>query len=410
MVISPDNSTVATSQTGSISAWRLCNGQRVFSVEEHRVTAPICVFEKENTVLLATIINQNVKLYNLQTGHLIQEIYDSKLQKHNAMSTPLFVCPLEDHSVLYSGRDNLSSVTSSSGWIRAAHLDTGEVVEKLQVNPNNMVHFIGVTQPDMLLLVLSEGAPDLRKGSAVQTKFFTLELWDITKKILVRKLADLSDKVRCYALSSNKSKALTLGNSRFLSNANVFRAEVKVFDLKSGDVIERMLTYPSTIHLMEFIDSNHVITASRDKIVRLWDLERNVASPSEESEEEAELEIVDLHGYHAICWEKNGVRLVDLQAGHFIQFVNGIQPQMVFVNDSDVIIASSGKLHLYDLNQRQRIRQFEGDVYHAGLTNSCFIYKQVQVIAISCDQRSLCVFDIGSGRRIAQLQCEHIRR
>ena len=410
MVISPDNSTVVTSQTGSISAWRLSNGKRLFSVEEHRVIAPICVFKKENTVTLATIVSQKVKLFNLQTGNLIQEVYDSMLQKHSAMSSPLFVCPLEDQSVLFAGRDNLSPASSSRGWIRAADLDTGEVVEKLQVNPNNMVHFIGVPEPDMLLLVLSEGATDLRKGSAVQTKFFTLELWDVTKKILFRKLADLSDKVRCYALSSNKSKALTLGNSRFLPNANVFRAEVKVFDLKSGDVIERILTYPSTIHLMEFIDSNHVITASRDKIVRLWDLERNVASPSEENEEEAELEIVDMHGYHAICWEKNGVRLIDLQAGHFIQFVNGIQPQMVFVNDSDVIIASSGKLHLFDLNQRQRIRQFEGDVYQAGLTNSCFVYKQVQVIAISSDQQSLCVFDISSGRRIAQLQCEHIRR
>lgn len=410
VMISPDNSTVVTSKFGSISAWRLSTGQRLFFVEEHRVTAPICLLEKENTVLLATIINQNVKLYDLQTGHFIRDIYDSKLQKHNPMLSPLFMCSLEDHSVLYAGKDNLSPATSSRGWIRAVHLDTGEVAEKIQVNPNYMVHFIGVIEPDMLLLVMSQGAQDSRKGSAVQTKFFTMELWDISKNVLFRKLADLSDKVRCYALSSNKSKALSLGNSRFLASANVFRAEVKVFDLKSGDIIERMLTYPSTIHLMEFIDSNHVITASRDKIVRVWDLERNVASLGEESEEEAEVEIVDLYGYRAICWEKNGIRLVDLHAGHFIQFVNGIQPQMAFVNDSDVILASSGKLHLFDLNQRLRIRQFDGDVCQAGLTNTCFVYKQAQVIAVSCDQRSLCVFDISSGRRIAQLQCEHIRR
>lgn len=411
VVISPDNSTVVTSQTGSISVWRLSNGKRVFSVEERGLTAaPICVFEKDNTVLLASIIKQNVKIYNLQTGHLFQELHDEKLQKHNAMSSPLFMCSLEHHSVLYAGRDNVSSASPFRGWIRAAHLDTGEVVERLQVSPNNVVHFIGVTEPDKLLLVLSEGAQDRRKGSAVQTKFFKLELWNITQKILFRKLADLPDKVRCYALSSDKCKVLTLGNSRFLANANVFRAEVKMFDLKSGDIIQRMLTYPSTIHLMEFIDSNHVITASRDKIVRLWDLERNVTSPSEGSEEEAELEIVDLSGYHAICWEKNGIRLVDLQARRFVQFRNGLQPQMAFVNDSEVILASSGKLHLFDMNQRQRIRQFDGDVYQAGLTNSIFVYKQAQLIAVSCDQRSLCVFDISTGRRIAQMQCEHVRR
>lgn len=128
------------------------------------------------------------------------------------------------------------------------------------------------------------------------------------------------------------------------------------------------------------------------------------------SEEEAELEIVDLNGCHAICWEKNGIRLVNLQAGRVIQFRNGLQPQIAFVNDSEVILASSGKLHRFDINQRQRILQFDGDVYHAGLTNSIFVYKQIQLIALSCDQRSLCVFDISSGRRIAQLQCEQVRR
>lgn len=132
MVISPDNSTVVTSQTGSISAWRLSNGKRVFSVEERGLTAaPICLFEKDNTVLLASIIKQNVKIYNLQTGHLFQELHDEKLQKHNAMSSPLFMCSLEHHSVLYAGRDNVSSASPFRGWIRAAHLDTGEVVERL---------------------------------------------------------------------------------------------------------------------------------------------------------------------------------------------------------------------------------------------------------------------------------------
>ena len=410
MVISPDNSTVVTSKFGSLSAWRLSTGQRVFSVEEHRTVAPICVLKKDNTILLATIINQHIKLYNLQTGNLIKEIYDSRLQKESAMSSPLFLSSLDDHSVLYAGRDNLSTAASSRSWIRAAHLDTGEVEEKMQVHPGHTVHFIGVTGSDMLLLVMSEGAPNLRKGSAVQTKFFTLELWDVPKKSLLRKLADLSDKVRCYALSSNKSKALILGNSRFLANANVFRAEVKMFDLESGEIIERMLTYPSTIHLMEFVDFNHVITASRDKIVRLWDLERIVSSPSEETDEDAEVEVVDVFGYHAICWEKNGVRLVDLQQGLFTQFVNGIQPQLIFVKDSEVILVSSGKMHLFDLSRGQFIRRFDGDTCQGGLSNNCFVYKQVQVIAISEDQRSLCVFDISNGRRIAQLQGEHIRR
>lgn len=408
--ISPDNSILVTSRIGSISAWRLSTGQRVFCVDlEHRFAAPICLLEKEKTVLLATVINGNIRLYDLQTGHLLREIQDSKLAKHNAMLSPLCLCSLEDHSVLYAGRDNLSPA-SARGWIRAAQLDTDEVVEIVQISSNHTVHFIGVTENGMMLLALSEGAPDLRKGSAVQTTFFTLELWDIKKKILARKLADPSDKVRCYALSTNKAKALTLGNSRFMASANVFRAEIKVFDLFSGEITERMLTYPSTINLMEFIDSNHVITASRDKIVRLWDLERHIPSPSEDIDEEVELEIVGMYGYRAICWEKNAMRLVDLHTGHYIQFANGVQPQLVFVNDSEVILVTSGKMHLFDLNQRQIIRRFDGEVWDAGLTNSCFVYMKDQLVAVSADQSSLHVYDISTGTRTSQMQCEHIRR
>lgn len=360
--------------------------------------------------MLVTIFNQHIKLFDLHTGNQIKEIYDDMLPKESAMSLPVILCSLDDHNVLYTSRGTLSGVASSRSWIRAANLDTGKVEVKMQIGPGFTVQFIGVTAFDTLLLVMCEGEPDSRKGSAVQTKFFILELWNVSKKVLIRKLVDLSEKVRCYALSSDKSKALTLGNSRFLPNANVFRAELKVFDLESGDITAQMLTYPSTIHVVEFVDFNHVITASRDKIVRLWDLERNVSSPEDENDEEGEVEVVSVFGYQAICWEKNGVRLIDFQEGNFIQFINGIQPQVVCVSDSEVILVSSGKIYLFDMNERQFIHQFDGDTCQGGLPNSCFVYKQAQVFAISDDQRSLCVFDISDGKRIDQLECEHIRR
>lgn len=410
VTITPDNSTVVTSKPGSISAWRLSTGQRVFLFEKLTVVAPICVFKGYNTVVLVTIFNQHIKLFDLHTGNQIKEIYDDMLPKESATSLPVILCSLDDHNVLYTSRGTLSGVASSRSWIRAANLDTGKVEVKMQIGPGFTVQFIGVTAFDTLLLVMREGEPDSRKGSAVQTKFFILELWNVSKKVLIRKLVDLSEKVRCYALSSDKSKALTLGNSRFLPNANVFRAELKVFDLESGDITAQMLTYPSTIHLVEFVDFNHVITASRDKIVRLWDLERNVSSPEDENDEEGEVEVVSVFGYQAICWEKNGVRLIDFQEGNFIQFINGIQPQVVCVSDSEVILVSSGKIYLFDMNERQFIHQFDGDTCQGGLPNSCFVYKQAQVIAISGDQRSLGVFDISDGKRIDQLECEHIRR
>lgn len=62
---------------------------------------------------------------------------------------------------------------------------------------------------------------------------------------------------------------------------------------------------------MEFIDLNYVIIVLCDKIVWVWDLERNVILFSEVSEEEVELEIVDLNGCYVICWEKNGICLVN---------------------------------------------------------------------------------------------------
>lgn len=410
VVISPDNSIVVTSRVGSISVWRLSNGQRVFSLAQDQMFAsPVCIVEKENPNLLATIIASTIRLYDLQTGHLLREIQDRKLKTCSPMMSTLCLCPLEDQSVLYPGRDNVSR-SSEKGWIRAAHLDSGEVVEMTLVNSNQTVNFIGVTITGMVFLALSEGAANSRKGSAVKTTFFTLELWDISNKVLARTLADISDKVRCYALSTNKSKALALGNTRFLPSANVFRAEIKVFDLMSSEVIERTLTYPSSINLMQFIGSNHIITASRDKIVRLWDLDRNIPSSSEEHDEDVEVEIVDMYGYKAICWEKTSVCLVDLRAGEYIRFIKGLLPQMVFVNDNEVILVTDGKMHLFDLTRRQRIRQFDGNVWTSGLTNGCFVCMKHHVVAVPSDQCGLCVYDINTGRRTSHMQCKDIRR
>lgn len=401
---------MVTSAISSISVWRLSNGQRMFSnsVSQDRTiyAAPICLLEKEKKVVMAAFVKSSIKLYDLQAGSLFLEIDDNS--ESVGISSSLCLCPMEDQSILYASTSNLATTTT---WVRQANLHTYDVLNVAPISSNQTVHFIGVTKMNQMLLALSEGSPSTRKESAVQT-FFTLELWDLKRNILVHQLVSPSSKVRCFALSMDKSKALTLGNSRFLASANVFHAEIKIFDLVSGEVIQRMLKYPSSIHLVQFIDSSHVITASRDKIIRLWDLER-LAPPSaieELKEEQTEVEIVGMYGHQAICWEKNALRVIHLQAGHFIHFVNGVKPQIAFADDNKVILVSCGKMSLFDLNKNQVIVQFEGDIWDEGLANGCFIHTMQEVVAVNSDQKSLCVYDMHSGQRISQMKCDHIRR
>lgn len=409
VAISLDNSLVVTSAISSISAWRLSNGQRMFSVsQDHAIyAAPICLLEKEKKILMAAFIKSSIKLYDLQAGSLALEIDDNS--ESDGISSSLCLCPMEDQSVLYASTSNLATTTTT--WVRQANLHTYDVLDIAQISSNQTVQFIGVTKMNQMLLALTEGSPNTKKESSVQT-FFTLELWDLKRKVVVHQLVEPSSKVRCFTLSMDKSKALTLGNSRFSASANVFHAEIKIFDLVSGEVIQRLLKYPSSIHLVQYIDSSHVITASRDKIIRLWDLERS-APPSaveELKEEQAEVEIVGMYGHHAICWEKHALRVVDLQAGHFIHFVNGVKPQIVFVDDNKAILVSCGKMSLFDLNKNQMIVQFEGGIWNEGLVNGCFIHTTHEVVAVNSDQKFLCVYDMHSGQRISQMKCEHIRR
>lgn len=48
---------------------------------------------------------------------------------------------------------------------------------------------------------------------------------------------------------------------------------------------------------MEFVDFNYVIMVFWDKIVWLWDLERNVLLLEDENDEEGEVEVVSVFGY-----------------------------------------------------------------------------------------------------------------
>lgn len=399
--MSDDNTTLVASDFGCISAWRISTGQRLFSLTDHRSTAPVCLVKRRGEVELATVLDGKVVLYNLETGGVTYEFSDKRLKAFNESSSSFYMVATE-REILLAGQDGLRP--GSGGWVRGLDIDTGNVVDKLTLDRNEMIHFIGVAASGTLLLAFSKsgGNDHGRRGSAVQVVFFKLQLWDAKKRTLVSKLTELTDEVRCYALSTDRTKAVTLGHSRFRNTGSVFQGEIKIFDLLSLQVQKCLLRYPSSINFIAYTDYNHMITASRDKLVRVWDLERNELNLSDEQQER---EILCFFKHRVTFSEDTAINTVDFDTGDMVRFVNGVQAQVYPVDAGRVVVVSASELFLFDLVAKKMVLQFQGKT-QGSLIKTCFMYDTTNLIAVGKGQQYLQVYDVSTGKLLERLTAD----
>ena len=103
----------------------------------------------------------------------------------------------------------------------------------------------------------------------------TIEVWNIDSE-RIRCLNNEDEAVRCCCVSSNRQFIATLCNSKFLENACRFHASVNIYSVHNNFSFETFdINYPSTVKMITCDSSTMFITASLDKIIRVWNLNRN---------------------------------------------------------------------------------------------------------------------------------------
>jgi WD40 repeat protein len=397
--ISADNSVVAASSQGCVCAWQVSTGQRLFFIEGHDTQAPVSFIKKNDVSVMATIIGNSIKLYSLKTRKRIQEFVDVELQNSSTKDNGSSLFSFKT-SLYYMVKDG-AEVPGSS--VRVLDISTGVMEDVLKFDGMKGVSLVGISAYGTLLI--SQGEPmgtQSSRANVRQKGGAVIELWDHTKNKRLRCLNNPDDNMHCYAMSSDKTNVVTLNDPQFLSSANVFQGLIKVFNLQTDDVKECTLRFPSSIHLIRYVDFNHFISSSRDKLVRVWDLTRNLAAQETQDDE---LEIVDSFGDKIVFAQQVKVGCVDIRSGHRVLFVNGHAPQLVFLNKTQAVVTNGENMFLFDLMQRKLICKFQGET-RSDCQRSLFVCNESEVVAMSLDGKSLNIYDAKSGNEIAQLKSD----
>ena len=300
----------------------MSTGQRLHTIQGHSSTAPICIVQTSGGVLLATVIEALVKFYDFETGCPKRTFEDVLPQPLNEV-TSVFHLAAWDKVLLYSGRD--SQVPGN--WIRGVSIETGEKTAEIRTGGSLSIQSMKVTAHGTLLAAWTEGSTGRRKSSGSQASRIVLQVWNLSNATLIHELAGSSGQIRCFAMSTDRTEVMTLSHTAFNPSANLFQGNICIYDLKSFEMQRCVLHYPSSINHVVYIDYHHVISASRDKLVRVWDLERN-RTDSSEAERTTEQEVVELDGRYAVFWEETGVGAVHMETGNCIRFAEGIAPQV----------------------------------------------------------------------------------
>lgn len=369
-----------------MSAWQISTGQRLFFIKGGDTLIRVCFIEYNGTSALATIIGTSIKLYSLKTRKQVQEFIDVQL---DGSSSSLFSLQSSLYYMVKNGSEGAGSC------VRVLDVSTGDMQNVLTFDSHACL--VGVSAYDTLLIL--QGGPPMGRRSSNQ-KSGVLELWNHTLNKKLRCLNDSDDKMNCYVMSSDKRSVVTLNCVHFLSSANVFQGLIKIFSLNTEDVKECTLRFPSSIHFIRYVDFNHFISSSKDKIVRVWDLSRNQDS---HETQDGELEIVNSNGNKTVFVQQSKVGFIDVRSGHKVLFTNGRAPQLDFLNENKAVITNGEDFFLFDLKERKMILKFEGKT-RSDCIHSFFVFNPSEVIAISLDSKSLNIYDVSSGNEIAQLK------
>jgi WD40 repeat protein/serine/threonine protein kinase len=284
--LTPDQFTLTRGGRKTVLAWR-DHTEIVHRFPGHTAQIEGVAFSRDGKRALSTGHDKTIRLWEIPSGRLVREL---KGQEGPGWCV----------AFLPDGRRAISS--SSDGLLRLWNLDTGEVLQRFTghvgevkaaaVSPDGRWVLSGGQDNTVRLWDVDFGrelhqfnghtaaiwcvafSPDGRQGLSCGTDR-TIRLWDLVGRKELRVLAGHTDEVRRVAFSPDGQRALSCG----------FDMKMRLWDLKTGHQIREYDGQPYYVESIDFSRSgryaltsegmvpNNDPIASRDRGIRLWDLE-----------------------------------------------------------------------------------------------------------------------------------------
>lgn len=244
--------TVSASADGTAIIWDNNTREQVRQIVTENEIVSVAKFSPDGSMIALAGSNGDIGLYDAETGDIIRT-----LSGHDGLVTTASFLP--DGGQLLTG--------STDHTVRLWDVATGEELRVFD-DENGVVLKIDVSA-DGAVLAVSYGDDTMVDGDPLQDR--AIRVWDIATGDLLQTFSLGGGWVRSVAINSDGTRVAGAIWGSALGGT------IHLLDVESGEEVSRIFGHTDLITGLLFTpDDSKVITASRDRTLRVWDAEKGI--------------------------------------------------------------------------------------------------------------------------------------
>jgi len=256
---SPDGFLIASGGGKDIHLWDPDNGQRKTILKGHTGMVNSVAFRDDGKALVSGSDDRSIRIWNVEKG--VEEQIVNAAQLVNKGQLPQVI-----YSAVYSPNGKLIASVNGEGLLQVWKPDQPAPQQKLvlgSVAHNNAPAFQVVFSPDMKSIFTCGGDKLARQHGGTDPEGVNISGTGVRQKNFDNTLGGHSDSVYALALSPD-GKTLVTGSKD---------KTVRIWDLNTSKVIRTLQGHSDEITSLAFSkDGTQLASSSKDQTIRVWNL------------------------------------------------------------------------------------------------------------------------------------------
>ncbi|KEY71560.1 hypothetical protein S7711_09693 [Stachybotrys chartarum IBT 7711] len=380
VAFSPDARRIASASSDkTVRLWDTETGQRLQTLEGHKDGVESVAFSPDTKRVASASWDKTVRLWDTETGQCLQI-----LKGHREMVDP----------VVFSPDSKRIASASLDETVRLWDTETGQCLQTLKG------HKDGVGSVAF--------SPDAKRVASASSDL-TVRLWDVETGQCLQTLEGHGGEVTSVAFSPDAKRIASASSDK----------TVRIWDTKTSQCLQTLDGHRGEVVLVVLSpDTKRIASASRDKTVRLWDTETCQCLQTLEGHwGGVELVVFSPDAKHlasasysydpfALASRDKTVRLWDVETGQCLQTLEGHEEDVtlvVFSLDAKRVASASSDntVRLWDVGTGQCLQTLKG--YNNGVDSMVFSLDAKRLASASYDF-TVWLWDVETGQRLQSLE------